>query len=235
MERDLLREKWCWTGKIPGAWCLVSHQHCCASPSGNPWGTLPLTASNRGLATTYHPCFPGNANDDRPGESLLINSPPSTHFSYCGLDVPFPSVAGLVSCKKTCEHTRVLYLTTPAAQINWHFWSCLPWEFCCSCFTVSTAFLMSANYISKIFQNRWYKSVMSDGGGFALNIPRETNMKFGREFIECLWSLWNESMCSICKISVDTSGWLCKAQVDVNDSEAVQPAEEPCGSRMKQA
>lgn len=42
-------------------------------------------------------------------------------------------------------------------------------------------------------------------------------------------------MCFICKTSVDTSGWLCKAQVDVDDSGAIQPAEELCGSQMKQA
>lgn len=117
MKCEPLRKKWCWTGKIHGAWCLVSHQHCCASPSDNPWGTLALTASNRWLATTCHPHFPGNAGNDQPGKSLLINSPHSTQFSYWGMDVPFTSAIGLVSCKKTCEHTEVFYLTTLAAHI----------------------------------------------------------------------------------------------------------------------
>lgn len=87
--------------------------------------TLALTASSGGVATTYHLHFPGNADGDCPGESQVINSPSSTHFSYRGMDVTFPTAVGHMSCKKTCEQTQVLQLTTSAAQINWHFWSCL--------------------------------------------------------------------------------------------------------------
>lgn len=50
------------------------------------------------------------------------------------------------------------------------------------------------------------------------------------------FGLRNESVCFICKVSVDAPGWICRAPgVDVNDSEDIQPSEEPCGSLMQWA
>lgn len=161
----------------PDYWFHISIAvpHALITPEGHA-----LTTCNRGLATTYHPHSPGDADNDHPGKSLFISSPPSTHFSYWGMDVPFPvlSAVGLLSCKKTCEHTRVLYLTNPAAQINWDFWNCLLWEFCCPCFTVSAAFLTRSNYNSKIFQNRWYKQMIwvTVVGLLSIGIPHYPNV-----------------------------------------------------------
>lgn len=67
-------------------------------PLTTPERTLALTASSGGLAPTYHLHFPGNADDDCPGESQMINSPSSNNFSYQGTDVPFPTAVGHMSC-----------------------------------------------------------------------------------------------------------------------------------------
>lgn len=116
--------------------------------------------------------------------------PPSTHCSSWGANVPFPSAIGLVSYPMICAscYTQNFYLTLSTVLINWHFWSCLPQEFCHPCFTVSTAFLTLSNYSSKIFHNRWYKHVLSNSGFSQLSINIPHYPKAGRESAESLWS-----------------------------------------------
>lgn len=121
---------------------------------------------NRGPATTNHPHFPDNADDDHPEKCPWINRP-SQHSLLllgCGCPVPECHWAGELPDNlwtlKISTSPPILLRLIGTFGADCH-------EFCRPCFTVSTAFLTLSNYSSKIFRNRWYKHVLSTSGGLA--------------------------------------------------------------------